>query len=217
MAERVITIKGEGKASGSPDEIHVFFRLSSVSLRYEEAVGTVSSKYENLLAALRPQGIAEGGVKTTAFSVNAEHVSEPDDAGRYISRFVGYRCDHSLKVELPLDMPLLGNVLAAVSSSGAEPETDIRFSVKDAGPLRNKALMSAAENAKNRAELLAKTMGVRLGKLLSINCSWADTPVYSGTFTGGDLRTAPKALASANIVPEDAELSDTVTFCWEFD
>lgn len=213
MSERLITVRGTGRASAAPDEIHLLLVLDARHAQYEEAMSLAAAQQEGVRRALASCCVADDALKTTAFHVTTEYESEPDERGSYVSRFCGYRCAHELRISLPMDMARLSAVLAALSASGSAPAVTIRFTVRDADALKDEVLSCAARNARRKAELLAQASGVRLGALCAIEHTWSDDAVYAPTDVARTLKHAPRA---ANLVftPDDVTLSDTVTFTW---
>lgn len=213
MSERLITVRGTGRASAAPDEIHILLTLDARHAQYEETMSLAAAQHDGVRLALTSCGLAEDALKTTAFRVNTEYETEPDERGNYVSRFRGYRCAHELRISLPMDMARLSAVLAALSASGSAPEVTIRFTVRDADALKDEVLRSAVRSARRKAELLAQESGVRLGVLCAIDHAWSDDAVYAPTDVARTLAHAPRAAVLA-FTPDDVTLSDTVAFTW---
>ena len=78
-------------------------------------------------------------------------------------------------------------------------------------------LAEAAENARARAEILAKASGVALGELLSIEYNGNRPRLRSGTeLYANDMLCAPMGKACApDINPENITAELTASFVWE--
>lgn len=213
---RIITVKGTGKVSLAPDLIVVSMTLKTVDMEYDKSVQMASEHLQKLREALTGIGFAEDDLKTTNFNVCAEHESRRDEKGNYKSVFVGYACIHGLKLEFDFDNKRLSAVLTAVSDCIAEPDLNIRFTVRDKDAASDLLLKNAAENARHKAEILAAASGVALGKLVSVHYNWGELDTYSRTGVAMDR----KCMAMGNgvdmsITPENIDLSDTAAFVWE--
>ena len=112
-------------------------------------------------------------------------------------------------------MKVLSRTIYAVAKCEATPEFSIKFSVKDKNAVSDQLLINAAENARNKADILARASGVRLGELISIDYSWGELHLYSQTEYDVLYDAAPMLSESINIEPEDINVKDTVTFVWE--
>lgn len=216
--ERQIVVKGVGTATTSPDQVTVSLSVSSRKRDYEETLNENATLIEALNQSLKQIGFDKKAVKTTNFTVQTEYDQSRDRNGNFQRVFVGYRCTHQLKISFDFSNEKLGKTLAAISQSIADPELSIRFTIKDPSDIKKDLLRSAADNAREKAELLCEASNVKLGKLLSIDYDWNEINVYSRTgFEMEDrcLTMAPKAIANMEIEPDDINVSDTVTFVWE--
>lgn len=212
-----ITIKGTGSASVRPDTIRLGFELKARSMDCGEAMDKASAGADELRGILADMGFQRDELKTAGFDVRAEYQSQPDEKGAYRSVFTGYCCDHSMKLEFPLDTKRLAEVLRAVSDSEAAPEIRVSFIAKDTEEAKRELMRSCAENARKKAELLCEASGARLGKLIRISSTASGFEPVSATGFAADIslmRAAPKA-AAIDIVPDDISLQDSAEFEWE--
>jgi uncharacterized protein YggE len=114
------------------------------------------------------------------------------------------------------DIEVMSRVFAAIAKTQINPRLDIQFSVKDKSVISEKLLVSAAKNAKYKAEILAKASGVILGDLVSIDYNWSELHLYSQTrYEVEENCMAGQSSYAPDIEPDDIEVSDTVLFAWE--
>ena len=93
---------------------------------------------------------------------------------------------------------------------------NIGFSVKDKDAVSEELLIKATENARKKAEVLAKASRVNLGKLVSIDYNWSELNIYSHTSYEMESKSLVMEEAYApNIEPDDINVRDTVAFVWE--
>ncbi|MDD4075126.1 MAG: SIMPL domain-containing protein [Eubacteriales bacterium] len=217
MAERFITIKGRGSANAKPDRIHLLLTLKTLDKNYEKMMSDSASKLDILYTSMEQIGIPRKDVKTTNFAINSQYESIRDKNNNWKQVFQGYCCNQNLKIELAFDMVRLGEALNVIAQCTADPELNIRFTVKDAEGMKNEVLRAAAKDARAKAELLAEASGVKLGQLYHINYSWGEIEVYSPT--NYEKLAVPCAAApdAMEIEPEDVSMEDTVTFTWEIE
>lgn len=214
--QRTITVKGIGKASSSPDQIAIMLSLETSNAHYDAAVESASQKITKLGDALSLIGFSKDDLKTTGFNIRTKHKSVKDGAGGYRSIFDGYEVCHSLKLTFDFDTLTLSKTLNAIARCQVEPELNIGFTVKDPSALNEEMLRSATENARRKAEALCQSAGVKLKDLLTIDYTWGELDIFSNTKYDMDeccIAEAPCA-APIDIVPEDINISDTVTFVW---
>ncbi|MDU2265799.1 SIMPL domain-containing protein [Clostridium celatum] len=214
--ERLITVKGIGNINIKPDLIIINMELVSHKYDYEETMKLATDSVSKLEKAIEEAGFNKKELKTTSFNIRTSYKSYYDENKNYKNKFDGYICEQGLKLQFDLDMQVLSKVLTAITKSGVEPRLNIRFSVKDKEKVNEELLINATENARRKAEVLAKASKVNLGKLLTINYNWSEVGIYSKTTYEMENKSLVMEEAYApNIEPDDIELSDTATFVWE--
>ena len=214
--ERLITVKGIGNVNIKPDLIIINMELVSHKYDYEETMKLATDSVSKLEKAIEEAGFNKKELKTTSFNIRTSYKSYYDENKNYKNKFDGYICEQGLKLQFDLDMQVLSKVLTAITKSGVEPRLNIRFSVKDKEKVNEELLINATENARRKAEVLAKASKVNLGKLVTINYNWSEVGIYSKTTYEMENKSLVMEEAYApNIEPDDIELSDTATFVWE--
>lgn len=215
---RLLTVKGTGTVSLKPDVIIITMNLESQGLEYDQTMKTATDSIDKLTAAMESVGFDKKDLKTTNFNVRTNYESYSDKDNNYKTRFVGYICDQGLKIEFDFDSKIMANVFSAIAKSAIHPRLNIEFSVKDKNAVTEGLLVQAAENAKKKAEILAKASQVKLGNLISIDYNWGELHLYSPTRY--DMESKVMALGAAmapDIEPDEITVSDTVTYVWEIE
>ena len=213
---RIITVKGTGNVKVKPDLIVITMSLESIHLDYNRTMKLAAEAVEGLLKAIQSLGFVKTDLKTTNFNISTHYESYRDNDNNYKSKFDGYLCEQGLKLEFDFDTEMLSKVLTTISKVNIEPRLNIQFSVKDKDAVSEELLVSATENAKHKAEILAKASGVILGDLISIEYNWGELHLYSQTRYAMEDQLMKFSEASApSIEPEDIDVSDTVSFVWE--
>lgn len=217
--ERTITVKGNGRVSAKPDMIVLPISLSASDTDYEKVMEKGGEQLEGVRNALLPLGFSKEDIKTASFNVSPRYENKRDLSGGYKQIFVGYECAQSLKLEFDMDSKLLADVFSALASSEVNPEFNVRFTVRDKDGVNREMLKNAAENAKEKAEVLCLASGVKLGKLLSIDYNWGEIGFYSDTSISmaADGAALMKASRNIDISPDDINESDTATFVWSIE
>ena len=214
MDKKLITGKGKGYVSTRPDLVVVSLGIESENYEYEKAMDIASEKIQSLSTKVETLGIPRDHLKTESFDVNADYKTYTDRDGSYQSKFTGYVVKQKLKLEFDFDSKKLGTVLKGISETSANPKISVDFSVKDKTLLEENLLVSAAQNAKRRAEILTSSLDKKLGDLISIDYNWSELDLYSDmnlNSSGINYST----LSVPEIEPKNIEVSDNVTFIWE--
>ena len=180
MNNRELVVKGIGKAAAAPDLIVLTLNLEIIEPDYEKTIQRSAEVIDALRAAVASAGHDGKELKTSSFNINSKY-ERYQEKDTWKQRFVGYACSHGLRLEFDLDMPKLGATLGAIAGCDADPNFNIKFSIKDPNAVSERLLESAVENAKWKAAVLAKAAGVTLGAIQRIDYNWSDVHLYSQT------------------------------------
>lgn len=213
--ERTITVKGTGNLSIKPNFIEIDINLETKNMNYEDAYNNSLDKISKLNDAIVDAGFSKEDLKTTNFNINTEYKSVRNENDEYQQVFDGYRVYHSLKIGFEFDINKLNEVLAQLTKSENNPNLSIRFTINNQAEVNEELLESAANNARQTAEILCKASNVNLGDLVKIDYNWKDINLYSQTNYSAGMAMEASARKSMDIVPEDIEIKDTATFVWE--
>jgi len=213
---RHLTVKGIGQLSLKPDLVVISMNLENLHLDYDQAMRMATDAVDHLAEAIESAGYNRIDLKTTRFNVRTQYSSYKDKNDQYRNRFEGYVCEHGLSFEFDFTASALSRVLSAITGASANPQLDIRFSVKDKAAVNEALLISATDNASKKAEILAKAAGVQLGELISIDYNWSELRLFSTASYEMESRVmSMKASSAPDIEPEDIDVSDQVTLVWE--
>lgn len=195
-----ITVTGVGHVDSVPDAAEFSLGITTKGETAREALAANSERMRRLIAALKTAGVAERDIKTQNVSIgpNYDGGPEPD----------GYSASNTVSVRIR-DIDRAGAVLEAASQAGANNVYGPSLTRGNREALEAQALEKAVENARKRAETLARAADVGLGRVTAI----AET-VDRG---GYELFAQRAAAGEASDVPiekgtEEIAASVTVTF-----
>lgn len=214
MSDRIIAVKGIGNVTAKPDLIIITMMLENTDYSYSGAIQLASGAIDDIRTALISVGYKKDDLRTTDFNINTDYESYKDTKGNWKQKFNGYKSIHKLKLEFDFDMERLNKALSAIASSGAKPEFEINFSIKDKNAISNLLLQNAIKNASEKATVLAGAAGLSLGAIQRIDYSWGELRLYSDTKMIEPLCCASDAVPAMDIEPEDIKVNDTVTVVW---
>ncbi len=175
--EHQITIDGQGKVMGTPD-------IATVSMGVETKGETVagaqqqnSDTMNTLVNRLIATGIMEDDIQTANYNVYENNVYNTEtemyeESGWVVSQNV------TVKVR---DTSRISTVLDTAGKNGATNISGPNFTIDDPSVLKDAARGKAITDASEKAQALAKTLGVRLKKVVGYS-EWSDssypTPYY---------------------------------------
>jgi uncharacterized protein YggE len=165
-AERRITVTGEGSVEALPDLATVTAGVETQAPTASEALTANSEAMTAVFGVLEAAGIVREDVQTSQISLNPvwNHRQATPDAPPQIT---GYAASNLVTVRVR-EIARLGAVLDAMSQAGANRIQGIGFAMSEPREQQDGARARAVEDARAKAELLARTAGVTLGPVVSI-------------------------------------------------
>jgi uncharacterized protein len=167
---RTITVSGSGVAYGSPDIATAQVGVQTRGEDPGQAMEDNNARMDALINALKGLGIAERDIQTTNFSVYAQQDYNPQ-TGETLDT-ITYVVDNTVSITVR-DLGRLGDVLSGAVEAGANSVHGISFSVENESALEQTAREQAMNDARARAEDLARLAGVTLDVPLSISESFS--------------------------------------------
>lgn len=208
-ANREITVQGTGEITAVPDVAKISVGVTTgVQPSAERAITQLSEKFNAVVAAVRQQGVKEEDIK--AQNVSVQPTYDFTD-GRQTLR--GFEASESIEITIR-KLDTVGSVVSVATSQGANQIGGLQFTIDDPEALQLEAEEAAIEDAKDKAEQLAKTLGVSLGKVKAYNSSAVSPP---GPFPyaarelaiGGDTQIAPPEVPAGT---QDITANVTITY-----
>jgi len=167
-----ITVHGTGRITMKPDTATFSIGIEATARRAGAAMDEASSKMAAIIAALTKQGVAEADLTTTQISLNATY---DYNSGKSRPTLTGYSATQTLSVKARA-LAKAGSLIDVSVDAGANQVGGIEFSVDDPTDATDQARTAAVEDARRRAEALAKAAGVNLGAVISITENGANVP-----------------------------------------
>lgn len=164
---RMITVRASGRAELPPDRAEVMFSISAERDSYADASDHVMRSADVLRRAI--SAVTSGDMREDAPRI--------DSLVRKSSKTT-YRARIDMSVDLPYDAGSCAAILRAAIDSGASPNISVGTYLSDERKVRDLALDAAVQEAKRRADILAESLGAKVGKIVSIE-SWIDAPVIA--------------------------------------
>jgi len=196
-----ITIEGIGRVNAIPDIATFTVGVQTEKATVAEAQKETNDKMNNIIKKLKETGIKETDIKTTDYSIYPQYNW---DNSRQTLR--GYQVNQSVAVKIR-DLLKVSDTLAMAGSLGANNIGGISFIIDEPETYKQEAREKALKQAKDKAEALSKTMGVKIRKIVGFTESSADqTPMYldsyksMGMAEGGGGVSNPTVPAGSNEV-----------------
>ena len=194
----VVAVRGKGEVSRKPDIARATMGIAVAAPTVAEASRMANQQMTNLIAAIKKEGVADKDIQTANFSINFERMEPPHVMAPPVmapgarpgssaspavaptppARAGQYRVSNTVRVTIR-DLEKAGRLLDAAVAAGANEVWGISFEIDKPETLEAEAREKAAQDARARAEALAKTQGRTLGDVVSVseNISGGERPM----------------------------------------
>ena len=166
--KRTIETHGNADMKVKPDIAFLHVKIETDAKTAKEARDKNSGIAKNVRKALLTGefGLTKNDVETSRFNLSPKMVWNNKERKNEMR---GYQVVHVLKIRV-LNLDLVGSVLDASINAGANGVENVLFTLSDKKKkeIKAKALQMASENAREKAIILTKSLGVGLGEVLSI-------------------------------------------------
>lgn len=156
----VISVSGEGRAFAVPDIAELSFGVQTGRQKTAQiAMEKLQKDMNAIFEAVKAEGIEEKDIRTEALSLNPAY--DWTEQGQ-IPR--GFEALQSFRVKIR-DLEKVGGVLSAATNAGANQAGGVAFTIDEPDKLRAQARENAIRQGQEKAHLLARQLGGKLGKL----------------------------------------------------
>ncbi|MCU0227310.1 MAG: SIMPL domain-containing protein [Bryobacterales bacterium] len=157
-----ISASSESVVQVKPNQAQISMAVVTQAANAQEAGSRNSQETERLLGALK-QALGTGGeFKTSGYWVNPQYANprEGNRATQFLAR-------NSVEVTIS-DLAIISKVIDAATRAGANNVSALRFSVKDEEAAKTSALVQATASAREKAGAMAKALGLRVRRVVSV-------------------------------------------------
>jgi uncharacterized protein YggE len=202
-AREGISVVGEGIVLAQPSVARLTLGVEVSNASLAAAQTEASTRMDAVIRKLKAAGIPDPDIRTVSFSVNPQYDQSGGLRAYQVQNLVGVKS---------ADVPGLGTLIDDVVGAGATRLFAISFEADDMAGLKDQARDQAMQNARARAEQLARDAGVSVGRPLTIEESdvGGATPVQAAPRAAA----APAAAPPTPIQPGELEVRTTVRVVW---
>lgn len=176
LSQYTINISGEGKVSSVPDIATIDLGVTSEAKTVKQAQDDNTKKMNDIVKAIKDMGVAEKDIQTTNYNIYPKYSYSQT---RGTSEIVGYTVSQSVALKIR-ELDKVGSILAKAGELGANQVGGVQFTIDEPDSLKSDARQKAIKDAKDKANTLAKELGVSLGRVVSFSeYSGGAVPLYA--------------------------------------
>jgi len=217
-----ISVTGKGEVIQTPDVAKFSFSVQAEADSPETAQKESADAINTIVAYLKESGVAEADIKTTGYNLWPRHKERPVPVPTlmevmppdydYGSGIIGYTVEQTVEVKVR-DTDKTGALIAGVTDQGATNMSGLQFTLDDDSSAKAEARAKAVADAKQKAQQLADTLGVRLVRLQGF---WEEEgggyPMYDDGYGGGMME---KGAVSPELPPGENTITSVVNLTYE--
>lgn len=210
METNTIKVSGTATVKVKPDTYRLTLKVERVLTTYDEAYEQGKKALLVINATLKDSGLEEALAKTQRFDVT-EHTKPKYVRNRYEGYVKdGYELHLRVTVDIDINNNLANDILKACGNAIPFVETDLDAMISNPRDFRLKALAYAVADAKEKAEIIASSIGVELGDV----CKVIYGSEESGMVCYEDKCCAAPIGAALSMNAAEEELEETVEAYW---
>lgn len=205
-----ISVSGNAQLEVDPDQAEVYVRIETLASSAEATKDDNARISDKVTKALKKEGIKDDDIETTSFSLNPRYKY---DRIKNENVLQGYTATHVLKVTTE-DIDKAGKIIDTAVKNGANSIQNINFGLtkETQKEMNGEALTRASQQARDKAEALATSLRINLGKIISVQESNFDFVPYA--VPRAEFAVAEAAI-DTQINPGKVSVSARVTVAFE--
>jgi uncharacterized protein YggE len=117
-----------------------------------------------VMEAIKAAGVSDKDIQTSGISLNPQYRYVENEA----PKITGYQASNTVNLKVR-DIAKLGKVLDALAAQGSNQINGPSFEIDQPEPVYDEARLAALKKAQARAETYAKSLGLKVRRIVSIS------------------------------------------------
>ena len=219
---RSFSVSGEGKVVAIPDIAQFNFSVITQSGRDIAVLQRENTdKVNAIIDFVKSKNIEAKDIKTQNYNLDPRYqfftcpFESRETKPCPPPEIVGYTINQTVSIKIR-DFSKIGDILAGVVEKGANNVSQLSFEIDEPTKVQNEAREEAIKKAKEKANLIARAGGFKVGRLLSINEGFGPIPMRE-QFLALEAKGSegPAPLPAPTIEPGSQEVSVSVNLVYE--
>lgn len=220
-AVNTISFDGKGEVSAAPDIAMVNFTIKESAPAVKDAQTKATTKETAVLAFLDKSGVEKKDIKTESYNSYPTYDYGTPCYGGYgmpcrqaAPKVTGYEVTEYVSVKVR-DLTKAGEIIQGIGAVGISEITGPNFSIENEDALKEQARQTAIDEAKAKAETLAKDLGVHLVRIVNFSEN-GNYPIMYGAKAMATADSVGAVPAPAPALPTgETKITSNVTITYE--
>lgn len=204
-ATDTITVQGAGQATLAPDVARISFTVQNTAPAVADAQAATTKQANAAIDYVKSQSVADKDVKMLSYNISPQYSYLNCPPGTFCpttSKVTGYQVSETIQVTVR-NLSGVGALLAGIGKLGVQNVNGPDFALDDSTAGYDAARADAISKAKTQASLLAKQLGVHLGKIVNFSESSGKNAYPMMYGLGGAAMETKAAVAPTTPVGEN--------------
>lgn len=182
-----INVAGKGEVFAVPDVATFTFTVNEEGKTIKDAQDKAAKKNNAAIAYLKKSGVDEKDIKTLSYNANPKYEYQQNvcitincPPGKQV--LTGYEVSETIQVKVR-ETDQAGAILSGIGVLKVQYVSGLQFTIDDEDAINAQAREKAIADAKAKAQVLAKDLGVRLVRIVSFYDDQAGLPYYANDMT----------------------------------
>lgn len=202
-ATNAITVSGLGEVLSTPDIATFSFTVTEEGAAVPDAQKKATDKMNAILAYVKKAGVSDKDVKTLSYNIypRYEYHATPNVAPYYGGGkqvLAAYVVSQSIEIKVR-KLEEAGKLLSGIGEYGATDVSGLNFSVDKLTDVQRQARDKAISDAREQANILARSLGVSLGRIVNFSESGSGYPMP--IYYAKDARVTNQTMGAAESAP----------------
>jgi len=160
----LLNISAQAEAKRVPDVATLSAGVITQAVDGNTAMRENAVQMDKVMAAIKAAGIAERDIQTSGINLSPQYRYADNEA----PKITGYQANNTVSLKVR-DITKLGKVLDSLAAQGANQINGPSFEIDQPEPVYDEARLAALKKAQARAETYAKSLGLRVRRIVSIS------------------------------------------------
>jgi uncharacterized protein YggE len=203
-----LDVVATGEVSRVPDIARITAGVVTTAPTASGALAQNARQMASVRQALVRAGIADRDIQTSSINLYPDYRQTPNGGNPQI---IGYRASNDVSIRFR-DIASAGSILDALVAQGANQINGPMLGIDKPQQALDEARVAAIAAARTRAELYARAIGKRVGRIIAISEAGANIPMPMER-----MRGMAASQASSVIEPGEQSVSVTVSVSFELE
>lgn len=164
--ESTVSASGTARVSRAPDFVDVVVGIDVREPTAAAAQAGADKVMSATVAAIKALNLKGADLQTGSVQLEPRYSRWDDEVG--VRKITGYTATNTLRVRTD-DLTSVAKIIDAALDAGCNRVDSVQFGIKDALSAREEAIRLATRAARRKAEVLAESLEMRLGRVVSAN------------------------------------------------